>query len=342
MNITHLPPIPDDAYAKGVSAPFCGFIGPVAIVAGGANFPDKPLLEGGAKRVYNDIWAHDGKEWARIGYLPDSVAYGATFPVPEGLVLAGGQVDGKPSDRVYLLRLGGDPSAALGMTGGEGLGMTRSVAAIDTLPSLPVPMAEAGWTHTADRLFLAGNGKVYSCVTGEYEWEFVAEMPEPLVQPVLYAHGSDLYLWGGFNPETKDVSPRGWKLSMGQIIEGNNDLPWLPAPEIPDGGTFVGATGAVMPDGKLIVVGGVNREIFARALHNTPEDRIPYLSKAPEEYRFRTAVYVFDGTSWTKKADIKDCALAGPGVAVDSKGTILVSGGEIKPGVRSPKSFLLK
>jgi len=316
MNIHHLPAIPDAAYAKGVSAPFCGFIGPVAIVAGGANFPDKPLLEGGAKRVYDDIWAFDGQEWARIGHMPDSAAYGATFPVPEGLVLAGGQVEGKPTDKVYLLRLEGADKAV-----------------IDTLPPLPEPVAEAGWSFIEGRLFLAGNGKVFSCVTGEYEWEQIADMPVPLVQPVLYAREDRLFLWGGFNPETKAVSPEGWCLSR----EG-----WAKAPRIPDGGTFVGATGAVMPDGNLIVVGGVNLEIFARALHNTPEDRIPYLSKSPEEYRFRTAVYVFDGKNWTRKADNPLCALAGPGVAVNANGAVLVSGGEIKPGVRSPKSFLLK
>ena len=322
MNIKQLPPIPDEAYAKGVSAPFCGFIGPVAIVAGGANFPDKPLLEGGAKRVYRDVWAFADDAWTRIGLLPDSVAYGATFPVPEGLVLAGGQVDGKPSDKVYLLRLAED-----------------GMMALDTLPPLPVPLAEAGWTIYDSHLLLAGEGSVFCCAVGEYEWKEIAKMPEQGVQPVLYACAQGIYIWCGYNPETKKENTYGWMLT-GASLEG--DLQWLAAPEIPDDGMSVGATAAVLPDGRMVLAGGVNRAVFSKALHNTPEDRIPYLSMAPEEYHFRSKVLVFDGDEWTVLADDAAFALAGPGVAAAADGTVLIAGGEIKPGVRSPLIHLLK
>lgn len=315
MKIEQLPPIPDEAYAKGVSAPFCGFIGSVAIVAGGANYPDKSLLEGGAKRVYNDVWAFDGENWSRIGFLPDSVAYGATFPVPEGLVLAGGQVNGQPSDKVYLLSLADD-------------GM-----ALDTLPNLPVPLAEAGWTIFDGHLLLAGEGSVFCCAVGEYEWKEIAKMPEPGVQPVLYACPQGIYIWCGFNPETKKENTFGWMLSGASLEDG---LEWQAAPEIPDDGMSVGATAAVLPDGRMVLSGGVNRAVFSRALQNTPEDRIPYLSMAPEEYHFRSKVLIFDGDEWTVLVDDAAFALAGPGVAAAADGTILIAGGEIKPGIGSP------
>ena len=149
-------------------------------------------------------------------------------------------------------------------------------------------------------------------------------------------------------------------------------------------------------------MGGVNRAIFARALHNTPEDRIPYLSKEPAEYQFRQDVFAFDPTAaddtidtgtvsgdvagdsgaigtgavsegvegkadtigtgaasgdaagsvatsgaWTRLGTVPACALAGPGVAVrpaasaPGHGSIYVAGGELKPGVRSPRIFSL-
>ena len=314
MQITLLPPIPDAAYAKGVSAPFCGVVDDTLLVAGGANFPDKPLLEGGAKRVYADIWAFTGGAWQHAGVLPDSTAYGATFAVPGGLVFAGGNVCGTTTDKVYFVKADGSVTA---------------------LPSLPEPMEQCGWSQDEDRLYLAGGVRtlsVYTCKVGEYRWSKLAQLPSPLVQPVLYAKGGRLYLWGGFNPETLEVSSEGRVWSQGA---------WNSAPAIPDDGTFVGATGAVLPDGRLAVVGGVNRAVFAKALHNGPEDRIPYLSQDPSWYQFRQAVYVFDGRSWSLAGSDYTCALAGPGVAA-IPGALYVAGGELKPGVRSPRIYRLK
>ena len=229
-------------------------------------------------------------------------------------------MDGKPSDKVYLLRLD------------EGF-----KAVLDTLPSLPVPAAEAGWSVYDGHLLIAASGSVCCCAVGDYEWRELAAMPEPLVQPVLYACDKGIFLWGGFNPQTLEVCPQGWMLSR-----DDPDAGWQPAPGVPDCGTFVGATAAVLPDGRLVVAGGVNRDIFARALHNTPEDRIPYLSKEPAEYRFRSSVYVFDGACWSEALQDGAFALAGPGVAAAADGTLLIAGGEVKPGVRSPKIFSIK
>ena len=406
MKTTDLKAIPDAAYAKGVSAPFCGAIQDVLVVAGGANFPDKSLLEGGAKRVYADIWAKapHGRKWVHAGVLPDSTAYGATFAVDSALVLAGGNVCGVTTDKVYELRL------------------SYGKAVLRTLPQLPVPMEQCGWTRDGENLYLVGGvgtTGVYTCKIGTYVWSKIADLPEPLVQPVAYASGGKLYVWGGFNPETLDVSDRGIVMEISPRASlGRNDSDtalstgaegtdtvissgaegahavissgaegadtvissgaeggveksvWAEAPAIPDGGTFVGATGATLPDGRLVVVGGVNRAIFARALHNTPEDRIPYLSKEPAEYQFRQDVFAFDpaatedtigtGTvsdgvtgsatssgAWTRLGTVAACALAGPGVAVrpaasaPGHGSLYVAGGELKPGVRSPRIFSL-
>ena len=316
ISTTQLPPIPDTAYAKGVSAPFCGAIGETLVVAGGANFPDKPLLEGGAKRVYADIWACSDGAWNHAGVLPDSVAYGATFCVDGALVFAGGNVCGTTTDKVYKLSL------------------TDGKASVTPLPSLPVPMEQCGWTQSGETLFLAGQKGVFCCREGEYVWKKLCDIPEPLVQPVAYASGGKLFLWGGFNPGTLLAPDKGHCLDL-------NTLEWGSAPAIPDGGTFVGATGVSLSDGRLLVVGGVNRAIFERALRNTTEDRIPYLSQDPSWYKFRSEVFVFDGNAWNSLGEFPPAALAGPGVAVLEKG-IVVTGGELKPGVRSPRTILLK
>lgn len=330
MNTNELRLIPDVAYAKGVSAPFCGVAQGVLIVAGGANFPDKPLLEGGAKKVYDDIWIKSPsfwKKWIRAGHLPDSTAYGATFQLGDTLILAGGSAAGATTDKVYSLSL------------------SFGKAVLRTLPQLPQPLEQAGWTRDGDRLYLVGglsgatgSTAVYTCSTADFKWEKLADLPEPLVQPLAFAAEGTLYVWGGFNPETLEVSPRGLSLNM------DHPESWTEAPPVPDGGTFTGAAGCTMPDCRLVVVGGVNREIFARALHNTPDDRIPYLSKKPAEYQFRSDVWRFDPATeeWKLLGNVPACALAGPGVAAAGLKEIYVAGGELKPGVRSPKIFSLR
>jgi len=366
MKVTEMKPIPDAAYAKGVSAPFCGVVGDVLVVAGGANFPDKSLLEGGAKRVYADIWVLESGDWVHAGVLPDSTAYGATFAVDDALILAGGNVCGAPTDKVYELKL------------------RDGAAVLRALPPLPVPMEQCGWTRDGDRLYLVGGvgtTGVYACTIGSYEWIKLADLPEPLVQPVAFASGDKLFVWGGFNPETLEVSDKGIVMKISPLaLLGRNDKedlptdpsgissgaeggveksPWCETAPIPDGGTFVGATGATLPDGRLAVVGGVNRAIFTRALRNTPEDRIMYLSQEPAAYQFRHAVYAFDPTTetWALLGSSPACALAGPGVAASGAASgaisdtdsvtasganaLFVAGGELKPGVRSPKIFKL-
>ncbi|MBQ9653075.1 MAG: hypothetical protein IJV32_02500 [Bacteroidales bacterium] len=313
IETTQLPPIPDAAYAKGVSAPFCGVIGETLVVAGGANFPGKSLLEGGAKRVYADIWAFSDGRWSHAGVLPDSTAYGATFQVPGGLVFAGGNICGSTTDKVYKVSL------------------SDGNAIVTPLPALPVPMEQCGWSSNEGILFLAGREGVFCCREGEYVWKKLADIPEPLLQPVAFASGGKLFLWGGFNPQTLLAPPDGHCLNL-------ETLGWESAPAVPDGGTFVGATGATLPDGRLAVVGGVNRAIFERALRNTPEDRIPYLSKEPAEYKFRSEVFVFGSQKleWSSLGTCPETALAGPGVAASPDGGLFVAGGELKPGVRSP------
>ena len=310
LPIQELPQIPDAAYAKGVSAPFCGLLDGQLVVAGGANFPDKSLLDGGAKRVYRDIWAFDGTAWHHAGLLPDSTAYGATFTLPGQLLFAGGNVCGTTTARIVALTAQG----------------------IQPAGELPFPVEQAGATQDGEVLYLVGGTQgapVLRCREGR--WEEISQLPQPLVQPVAHVAGGKLYVWGGFHPETLLAPSEGYCLDL-------ESLQWSPAPAIPDEGTFVGATGVRLPDGRLLVVGGVNKAVFERALRNTPEDRIPYLSQDPAWYRFRSQVYLFDGNAWQLLGESPLAALAGPGVAADAL-RVYVSGGEIKPGVRSPRTF---
>ena len=326
FTVLPLPEVTDREYAKGVSAPICGTLDGCPVLAGGANFPDKPLLDGGAKKVYKDIWMMlPGKGWTLAGALPDSMAYGASFQAGKRLIVAGGSVSGKPSAAVYRLE------------------KTGARVRVKALPQLPEGVAEAGWALDGEHLFLVGgvsaSGKsdaVYHCEKAGGKWSRLASLPVPLVQPVAFASGGKLYVWGGFDPAVLEVYSEGWCLDL-------SSGEWSSAPGVPDGGTFVGASALPLGDGRLLVTGGVNIDTFRKALHNGPEDRIPYLSMEPAAYKFRESVWIFDAArgEWECAGMTCRTALAGAGIALWNGGA-LVAGGEIKPGVRSPQIFKLE
>ena len=84
-----LPPIPDH---EGFAAPFAGTSGGALVMAGGSNFPDKRLWDGGVKTWYDTIYLLEpgAKAWQIVGRLPHLNAYGISASTPSGMVCAGG------------------------------------------------------------------------------------------------------------------------------------------------------------------------------------------------------------------------------------------------------------
>lgn len=325
--IVLLPQIPGDPYSIGVSAPFCGVVGGTLLVAGGANFPGLPLTEGGGKKSYPDIWALDmdgEREWRHAGLLPDSTAYGATFSLPGELILAGGNTRGRTSPRVLSLTLEGGS------------------AVLRELPSLPFPVEQAAAVLLDGRPLLVGGmdgGEGLTSVLARRDdgtWEKVSDLPEPLVQPVAAAYGGTLFVWGGYNPSALRCPDRGYRLDL-------RSGEWDDCAAVPGGGTLVGSGCVSLPGGRLVVVGGVDRTIFERALQNTPAQKAEYLSHDPTWYRFRSDILLFEPSTsrWDIVGRCPPSALAGPGVA-DLGGEIIVYGGELKPGVRTPRAFTFR
>ena len=114
------------AFLKGVSALYAGITEDRLIMAGGCNFPDIPVADGGKKVFYNEVYAtplssDTAFRWKQVGFLPVASAYGVTISTQKGLICVGGTTaDGSISDvfSFYLLQ--------------------EDVLVTDTLPSLPM------------------------------------------------------------------------------------------------------------------------------------------------------------------------------------------------------------
>ena len=146
-----LPPQADGRAAIGVGAPFYGEHGGVALLAGGSNFPEEPLVSGGAKRYYADIVALPAGQtnWLAAGRLSRAVAEGMSATTPKGIVCVGGMADGETFARVFLLTW----DAA------------RQKALETELPDFPGAVCSGCAAARGNRVYVAGGGGTEALAT---------------------------------------------------------------------------------------------------------------------------------------------------------------------------------
>lgn len=310
---------PEAGVQYGVSGAFGGMMGKVPVVAGGCNFPfDDPIgVPPQAKRFYRGIY--NGLTGRIIAELPVETAYGASAQTSKGLVMAGGS-----TPQCWLLTPGGE---------------------LRVLPTLPLTIDNGYGAAIGDKVYIVGGnqgGKPSNalwCLNLDdlkAGWQKVAEMPgRPRVQPVMAASEGKLYIWGGFvSEEPKDVFCSGlcYDPEKGEWTD-------LDAPE--EGVTLSGGVAVALPDGRIMLTGGVNRKIFLDAIIDQKPD---YLFHPAKWYKFNGRTYYFDPAdgSWSQEDYRAERARAGAATALMPDGSVLLMGGEEKPRVRNPKPTLVE
>ena len=99
--------------AEGWAGMYAGVSEGVLIVGGGANFPEKPLWEGGPKRWTDRLFIMEpgNPGWRDATPLPKPLGYGAAASLPQGMMLIGGSNAGGAVADCYMLTYGnGDVS----------------------------------------------------------------------------------------------------------------------------------------------------------------------------------------------------------------------------------------
>ena len=299
----------------GLSGLYAADCGGTLVVAGGCNFPDVPAAEGGKKVFYDEIMALGADGWSVIGHLPEASAYGAYAAVDGGLLLAGGANASGTLSEVWMVR----PDS------------------VEVLPALPKPIEQAAWCAEGGHLWLAGGLSDGEPSLDVYEfdgssWVEIAKLPSPIVQGVATSGTAEtgsivptLCVWGGYDPVEKSALTGGYSLDLGT---GE----WTP---LEADVTFVGSA---CLDG--IAVGGCDAGVFTSALR-LPADKVrEYQSQPVEYYRFRGEALHLDGKLWKRAAASEHLARAGAAVARYDGGLVLI-GGELKPGIRTPEVWSL-
>lgn len=326
----------------GVSGAFAALAADGRIIlAGGCNFPVEPMAPTSQKKFYRGIYAAnpENMQWKRIGSLDAPSGYGATVVTPVGIVLIGGTPNGVASDDVKLLSIEGD------------------VATISALPSLPVTLDNLAATAIGSKVYAVGGNAdgapskslfVLDMDNLSLGWVKLREMPgNPRVQPVMAAavnpDGENvLYVWGGFAGRHGKVEPT---LELEGLCYNPKKDKWskIEGPKDSEGEELSvgGGAACTLSDGRIAVIGGVNKDIFLSALQNQAPD---YLQHPVEWYRFNPNILVFDPKTekWSVEVTTSDAARAGASIVAGRNADIFILGGEIKPRIRTAQSLHFK
>lgn len=327
-------PTEEQGFDKGVSACYCGVINGYLYIAGGCNFPDKPVAEGGKKRFYKAIYAaklnadSDRLEWKTVGQMPQPAAYGVSVTYENSLIFVGGN------------------NETGGLTTTIRLRPTATDMQQEALPSLPHALDNMAGAVVGHILYVVGGNcegvatqKVWSLDlknTAKEGWKEEPSIPGiARVQPIAAALAGDLLgVWGGFAPKTDSKAAQ---LAMNGASYNAGCGTWtaLPVPtdalgeEVFTGGAAATAT----PQKGVVVVGGVNKDVFLAAINKLPEG---YLLHEFEWYRFNQRVLCYRNGNWTQLLQHPSVARAGCALAYWD-GWVYVVGGELKPGIRTPE-----
>ena len=327
-------PTEEQGFDKGVSACYCGVINGYLYIAGGCNFPDKPVAEGGKKRFYKAIYAAklnaEGNrlEWKTVGQMPQPAAYGVSVTYENSLIFVGGNNETGGLTTAIRLR----PTAT---------GMQQ-----EALPSLPHALDNMAGAVVGHILYVVGGNcegvatqKVWSLDlknTAKEGWKEEPSIPGiARVQPIAATlEGGLLGVWGGFAPKTDSKAAQ---LAMNGASYNAGCGTWtaLPVPTDALGEEVFtgGATAIATPQKGVVVVGGVNKDVFLAAINKLPEG---YLLHEPEWYRFNSRVLCYRDGTWTQLLQHPSVARAGCALAYWD-GWVYVVGGELKPGIRTPE-----
>lgn len=356
LELPEIPPPPGEPVQNGLANPFAGISNDMLIVAGGANFPDKPVYEGGLKVYHDDIFVYNISSesgWQDAGKLPRGIAYGVSLKWNNGLLCVGGKNDNGLSKSVILLTWDGD----------------RVV--ISEYPELPFGLADMGGDIIDGVLYLAGGntdkGASRSFIKIDLnvrnpEWEILDDFPGPArVQPVMIAQNAaeekHLYLFSGSShPENSKPQIMTDGLEFNPLTGEWSELGPIKADDYEY--SLHGSGGIAVGVQHILFIGGVNKEIFYKALTREREleesieagnseraeelekQKLDYFRMDAEDFKFNRDVLVYHTltNTWVIADKYPYPGPAGASI-VKAGGSWYVINGEIKPGVRSPRVY---
>lgn len=339
----------------GVAGAINAVYGSSFIVAGGANFPDKMPWEGG-KKHYSDkiqiLHKQDGKyTWQKELKikLPEPIAYCGITSTPQGIVYAGGENEKGLSDNTFLLKI--SPSG-------------REIS-IRRLASLPLPLTNIALLSIGNTVYAIGGDHLINSSSNFLSldldaasggWKQLPKLPIALANTLAIAQegleGTNIYVVGGRSKNPSGISTLHSSLYIYNIQKNT----WTRGADISDGKQITHfSAGAGVPIVKryLLIMGGDNGRMFHRIetylseiANASSDEQKAKLTAAKNQLLaghkgFYNGILVYDThqNTWTKIGELPFPAKVTTTAAKWGEEVIL-SNGEIKPGIRDPSIFL--
>lgn len=326
---------------KGVAGPLAGNIGDYVVVAGGANFPYKSVLEGGAKVVYSDLYlmkkVKNGLELVKHTQLPKEIGYGTAISTEKGIYYIGGTYQTGVSNEILFITLNAD----------------KTDVVVKTIGTLPFEYHSGVAALRGDDIYIVTGKQDNKNSKDFYKYNLTSGKTTALkmfpgtersqsVGQILNNGTEDLlYVFGG---GTGVAFVDGYAYSFAKDT-------WVKVKDVELGGkeiSLLGASSVKLNDNEMLVIGGFNKEIWddanlklgslkGKALQNYKQD---YFTKDPQDFNWNKDMLVYDATNntWRSIGQVPFMAPCGEGL-VKVGDTIYSINGEIKPGIRSEKIY---
>jgi len=347
----------DGSKSIGVAGAISAVNGRALLIAGGANFPDKMPWEGGKKHYSDEINILQKLESKYVWNkkiktkLPEPIAYCGNTSTKLGIVYAGGENEAGLSKKAFLIKFSSKEEWLL----------------IFSLPDLPNPLTNIFLTNIGNVVYaIGGDGPSVSSKAflsldldkKEEGWNQLPELPIALANSAVVAQygpdGINIYVIGGRSKDPSGISA----LYNTLLIYNPQTKLWKSGSPISDGSrtlNFSAGAAIAVSDHLLLIAGGDNGIVFHQietflvqiAQSKSAEEKQALTAKKNQlvinHQGFDRGLLVYDtrANAWNKIGELPFPAHVTT-TAIKWGESIVLSSGEIKPGVRIPNIMLGK
>ncbi len=316
-----LPSLPDK---HGFAGPFVGVSNGALIVAGGANFPDKAVWEGGKKVWHDSVFVLEKPTGAwKTGFrLPRALGYGVSVTTSKGVLCIGGSDAERHYGDVFLLE------------------WVKGKIKVTEFPASPVPLANASGAIVGSIVYVAGGTTSPTATATERSfysldiskpnaaWQTLDPWPgSGRMLSIAAATKDSFYLMSGTDlSAAADGSPK--RSYLTDAFRYQTGSGWIKIADVPKPVLAAPSPAAVLDGRKIVVFGGDD----GSKLGFTPVEKHP---------GFSHKILSFD-TRQNQWDEIGDALVSRVTTALTKwRGGWVVVSGEVRPGVRSPEVWIV-